>query len=239
MGNPHDKRCRPRSPETKAKLSAALKGRKLGSYPKERCEAISKGKRGRPMTDAQRKALEMAIKANCGRTPWNKGKKLPPLSVEHRAKIGAALVGKPQSDAKRAAVSKARKGKPFSESHRRALSEVTKRRWDAGQVHKICRSKIELRAGELLAPFGFTPQFRIPGYSHPYDYGNADARLLIEVNGCFWHSHDCGERTAGAEPIVKDAEHARRASEVGFKVVTLWQCQESEWPLVLKAAGVF
>lgn len=31
-------------------------------------------------------------------TPWNKGKKLGPLSAEHRAKIGAALVGHSCSD---------------------------------------------------------------------------------------------------------------------------------------------
>lgn len=224
--------------ETRAKLSASLKGRKLAPYSKERCAAISKGKKGKPMTDAQKLACDAMIEARRGKTSWNKGKKLPPLSAEHRAKIGASGKGKPQSDAKRAAISKARKGMSFSESHKRALSEATKRNWDAGKLTAY-RSKLEIRAGVLLEPLGFKAQFRFEWASHPFDYGHSETRVLVEVNGCYWHSHGCCAKDVGSDVIKKDAEIARLASEAGYQLIVLWQCLEAEWPVILKSAGVF
>ena len=67
-----------RSPETRAKISAAQRGRARGPYSAERCAAISAGRRGK----------------GCG-----------PRPVEHRAAISAGQRGKKHSPAWCAAIS--------------------------------------------------------------------------------------------------------------------------------------
>lgn len=235
---PHGNTGRPCSEEKKAKIRAALRGRKLGPYPPERGAAISAAKKGKPMTEAQHRAHQAAVLASKGRTPWNKGLSLPPLSPEHREKLSLVRRGKVLSEQTRLAMSRARKGMRFSEEHRVALSEAAKQRWARGDVFAF-RSRMERQVGWLLKPYGFTAQFRIDGYAHPFDYGNAEARLLIEVNGCFWHAHDCGARIVDVAVRERDAKQRCVAEESGYRVITLWQCEEAQWPVILQHAGVF
>lgn len=62
-------------------------------------------------------------------------------------------------------------------------------------------------------------------------------RKAIFVHGCFWHQHpDCREgrppkSNSGywgpklARNIERDAENARRLKELGWTVLTIWECE--------------
>ena len=79
-----------------------------------------------------RKKMSESLK---GRTAWNKGKKLKPITEEHARKMHEAWKGKHHTEESRKKMSEALKGKPsprkgmtLSEEHRRKLSEAAKRR---------------------------------------------------------------------------------------------------------------
>lgn len=130
-------------------------GRGVGSlHPetKARLRAAAKGRPGRPLTVAQRKALRAA---NIGRKASpetrlklslaRKGKPLPeevrarmrsasrkPFTPEHRSRIAASLSGRQKSDAHRAALSVAMGGRvvgPLSPAHREKLKQARINWW--------------------------------------------------------------------------------------------------------------
>jgi len=61
---------------------------------------------GRPLSETHRERLRIAWRSRTD-APWNKGKKTGPLTADHRAKIGAAGVGRIASDQCRQAIGRA------------------------------------------------------------------------------------------------------------------------------------
>ena len=226
-----------RSEATKEKLREANLGKKRGPTSPETRAAISAAKKGKPASPAMQAVFEQMRGVPTGRIPWNKGKEIGPLSEEHRQKIGQATRGHSMSPEGRASVSAARKGKVFTADHKQLLSEAAKQRWARDDMPAF-RSKTEIRVGWLLEPFGFQPQFRINGYPHPYDYGHAERHIVIEVNGCFWHAHGCGTKMVQNDTPERDKHHILEADARGYQLVTLWQCEEKEWPIILRQQGV-
>ena len=61
-------------------------------------------------------------------------------------------------------------------------------------------------------------------------------KTVIEIQGCFWHGHDC---TKGSIPksnrkfwetkltrnIERDRENRRDLENMGWRVVTVWECE--------------
>ena len=94
--------------ETRARMSAATKGRKLSP---EHCAAVSAANKGKT------RSSETCAAISAG----HKGKKRKPFTPEHRAAISAAKKGKKVSPEHRAALSAANKGKTRSPEHRAAL----------------------------------------------------------------------------------------------------------------------
>lgn len=230
------------SVEQRAKISASLKGRKRGFYSKAHCKAISDAKKGKPASPAMLAALELARAANTGRKPWNKGKRLGPQSAKMIEKRVAPLRGRKRDSRIGRKISEARMGMKFSNEHKANLSKGQLARWARGDAN-AWRSKLEKSIEWLLASFGFTPQFRFEfGSSHPYDYGNRETKTLIEVHGCYWHAHGCDwikRQPINAEKVrSKDAWHEQYAQGQGFRVISLWQCQEKQWPMILKTEGI-
>lgn len=78
------------SEETRLKISKTLSGRKRGPHSKERCENISKAKKGKPLTEAHKKALSIhhADMSGNKHPMWKGGNKLRQAraNAKHRAK---------------------------------------------------------------------------------------------------------------------------------------------------------
>lgn len=230
------------SPEIRKQISEKLTGRVLGPYSAERVQAVtdalrrpevraklsaaSKRRKQVPLTDEQKDRLRtLAL-----------GRK---HSEEWRAKMRITMRGKPQSDEKRRKISEKRKGIKFPDAHKAKLSAAAKARCERGDSPTFCRiSKLEKRAGLFLMPLGFTSQVRLAGDHHPYDFGHEERKIIVEVNGCYWHSHGCIKSNCGEKPKTRDAHNAQHAAQAGYTVIVLWQCQEQQWPDILRCAGL-
>lgn len=79
---------------------------------------------------------------------------------------------------------------------------------------------------------------RLPGKP---DIVFGPARLAIFVHGCFWHGHDCPRsrtphtnRAFWLEKIRRNQERHDRSvaqlQEIGFRVLTIWECELSADP---------
>lgn len=123
-----------KSAETKARLSAALKGRKRSP---DECAAISaatRGKKRKPHSDKTKEKMRAAKlgkvfsdehRANISKA--QKGKKRGPMSEETKRKIGAANKGKA--------------GQPMSDEAREHLRDAVKARWVLERALGIKRGK--------------------------------------------------------------------------------------------------
>jgi DNA mismatch endonuclease, patch repair protein len=61
-------------------------------------------------------------------------------------------------------------------------------------------------------------------------------RVIVDVRGCFWHGHDCGDghipetRREYWSPkisgnMARDRNHEERLSKLGWKVLVVWGCE--------------
>lgn len=95
----------------------------------------------------------------------------------------------------------------------------------------------ELAVRALLR--SFAPGYRLHRKDVP---GNPDIaylgrKLAIFVHGCFWHGHDCtrGARTPKANADywrakiarnrARDAAHMARLAALGWRALTVWECE--------------
>ncbi|MGN0852271.1 MAG: very short patch repair endonuclease [Kiritimatiellia bacterium] len=74
---------------------------------------------------------------------------------------------------------------------------------------------------------------RLPG--HP-DIVVPRARTLIEIRGCFWHRHACGDATMPKSNVAfwqekwnrnvaRDRRHEGEWKALGWNVIIVWACQ--------------
>ena len=115
------KKGKPHSEESKAKISAANKGKKGKPLSEEHKAKISAANKGKPLSEETKAKLSASLKDNI---PWNKGRK---LSEEHKAKLSASLKGREFSEETRAKLSAARKGKkrgPYKKKHKAKISDT-------------------------------------------------------------------------------------------------------------------
>lgn len=102
-------------PGISAKLSAAFKGRVVSDQTREK---IAAGLRGKEIPAEVRERISATL---TGRTK-------PPRTAEHCQKIADRAKGRKRSEETKAEVAAKLKGREFSEEHRRKLSEAAKRR---------------------------------------------------------------------------------------------------------------
>ncbi|RTL89854.1 MAG: DNA mismatch endonuclease Vsr [Hyphomicrobiales bacterium] len=98
----------------------------------------------------------------------------------------------------------------------------------------------ELAVRALLR--AFAPGYRLHRKDVP---GNPDIAYVgrkqaIFVHGCFWHGHDCARgarmpkanadywREKIARNRARDAAHRARLAELGWRALTVWECELKE-----------
>lgn len=133
------KKGKPKSAEHRAKIGAALTGRKLSASQYQTLTLAADARRGVPRSEETKAKISAATKGRPGvkgRIPWCKGKHLSeetkkkmsaarlgkrrgPMSVVQKEKIRYSLLGRPNL---------ALKGKPLSEAHRQKLVDAWERR---------------------------------------------------------------------------------------------------------------
>lgn len=118
-----------------APAAGSTRGLVKGPMPEEIRAKISNTHKGMKHTDAAKIKMSASGRARApiSEETRNKfiahmtGRKLRPLSAEHRAAISAVHKGKVISEEHRAALSLAHKGRPLSDEHKRKKSEAAKR----------------------------------------------------------------------------------------------------------------
>lgn len=128
-------------------------------------------------------------------------------TVEHRRKLSIAQTGKRMSLAAR---------RNMSLAARRRVQWYT--------------SALEIRAGTLMARYGLRSKVWLRPAKHTFDYGSRSLKVLVEINGCYWHSHKCAFSGKRPERIRRDRFLARWAKRNGYLLIALWECEEKKWP---------
>lgn len=130
------------TPESRAKLSRSVRGRKL---TEEHIAKVRLANTGRRHSDATKEKLRAA---NIGRTLSAEtrakmslartGKTRSPFSQEWRANISAAMRGRKQSPAHVAAAAAGRRGLTRSPETRALISTGIKAAWSRKRLHRAC-----------------------------------------------------------------------------------------------------
>ena len=93
----------------------------------------------------------------------------------------------------------------------------------------------EMVIRRLLHAAGFRYRLHKQGLPGTPDFWFARYRAVIEVNGCFWHGHDChmfklpSTRTAFWEAKIainkeRDRRHLAELQQLGIRRLTIWEC---------------
>ncbi|MFC8411466.1 very short patch repair endonuclease [Arthrobacter sp. NPDC057259] len=120
-----------------------------------------------------------------------------------------------------------------------------RRSWNMSRIRGK-NTKPELLVRRLLHAKGY--RYRLHGTARGGKLpGNPDLvfagrRKVIFVNGCFWHFHDCrvGQHapksnaefwdTKRSRTKARDAEQRQRLEDLGWEVLTLWECGIKDLP---------
>jgi DNA mismatch endonuclease, patch repair protein len=109
----------------------------------------------------------------------------------------------------------------------------------------------ERKVRALLARFA--PGYRLHRRDVP---GNPDIayvgrKLAIFVHGCFWHGHDCARgarlpktnadywRAKIARNRARDAAHRETLAALGWKALTIWECELTDEAALEKKLRAF
>ncbi len=96
---------------------------------------------------------------------------------------------------------------------------------------------LEMLVRRALTAVGARYRLNVKSLPGSPDIANQKLKKAIFVNGCFWHHHeDCGRgiipkqnRLFWREKLERNVERDRRKiiqlNELGFEVLTLWECE--------------
>jgi group I intron endonuclease len=136
---------KPRSEESKAKASAALKGKKRKAETVAKVAAALKGRTVAPEAVAKMVATKTAN--GTLRSSHRKGAKHTPetlekMSASQKGKPKLALLGRPKTPEHRAAISASRKGRKCSPEHMAKLHAGLLRRWETHRKAKAGKDTV-------------------------------------------------------------------------------------------------
>lgn len=113
------------------------------------------------------------------------------------------------------------------------VSPLKRSQMMSGISAKNTRPEILVRS--ILHRAGFRFRVHSPNLPGKPDIVLRKYRAVIQVNGCFWHSHNCHlfkvpasnrgfweKKLAGTR--ARDAENRRKLKESGWRVCVVWEC---------------
>lgn len=120
-------------------------------------------------------------------------------------------------------MTKRRKGTPLSRS------QIMQR---VGQKN----TPQEMTVRRLLFSMGYRYRVNVKGLPGTPDIAIKSKRKAIFVHGCFWHRHTCYLATTPKsssdfwskkfeQNVVRDSKKERALSDMGWDVMTVWQCE--------------
>lgn len=100
---------------------------------------------------------------------------------------------------------------------------------------KNANTKAEIQVRQLLHRAGFRYRLHCAALPGKPDIWLARYRAVIEVNGCFWHGHDChlfkipSTRTEFWQTKIginreRDARHLVELENLGIRRLIIWEC---------------
>ena len=105
-----------------------------------------------------------------------------------------------------------------------------------GRSENYYHSSLEIRFCSLLEQLNisYTRQFHINKNRHPYDFHLCDSKIVIEINGNFWHANPLyyneddivnlpGQKLKAKEVWNRDKKFTDFAENNGYKVITIWE----------------
>lgn len=198
------------APEARDKLRTAAIGRVNPMLGRSRPDLADLNRRRLHNPAAVRRSVEGMALANRGR----------PLAAEHKAKISNSLQGRKMSQETKAKLSAAAR-RP-RERLRRRLQAI---------ANNLSMSRAgtlpERIVGAYLTVKGanYKSQFALPGAPFKYDFAVPSKRLLIEVDGCYWHGcARCGH--AGKPDTIRvDKLKSRYARRLGWNLIRIRSCK--------------
>ena len=103
-------------------------------------------------------------------------------------------------------------------------------------------TKPEILVRKLLHNLGYRFRLHCKDLPGVPDLVFPGRRKVLFVHGCFWHGHDCkrGARTPKenadywrqkiARNLDRDAKHLQKLADLGWEVLTVWECELKELP---------
>lgn len=97
---------------------------------------------------------------------------------------------------------------------------------------------------------GFRFRLHVKGLPGKPDLVFPRLRAVVFVHGCFWHQHRCGDGHIPASKTEywgpklarnreRDREHRRSLKRLGWRVLTIWECQTHNLPSLLATLEEF
>lgn len=106
------------------------------------------------------------------------------------------------------------------------------------------RTKAEDDVADILRELGLHSRRNVRTLPGSPDFANKTHHWAIFVNGCFWHRHQGCHRTTTptrnrdfwlakfAANVTRDKIKTRLLRALGFRVVTIWECETRTPPKV-------
>jgi len=112
------------------------------------------------------------------------------------------------------------------------------------------RTKPEDDVAILLRLHGQTYRRNVRTLPGAPDFSNKKRAWIVNVHGCFWHGHDCsrGKRPRHNADFwnpkldrnkARDAAVESRLVNLGFRVLTIWECELRNQPALREKLSAF
>ena len=124
----------------------------------------------------------------------------------------------------------------WDELTKEELELYLEKRYKTLDKNGIYSSRLENKLCEVLNELNisYTRQYKISGNTHPYDFYLCNTKIIIEVNGNFWHAnpkyyskndiiYQPGRKIKAKQIWDKDKKYIDYAANNGYYIIILWE----------------